>query len=191
MHHTQHSFSDFQDAKWSECQCELTALSLLILFPPQCSYGFIYDGNQLKVTCFQCHNSFCAQCKKNVSIVTFLSAGLASFQTVQFVVVSISGDWALQLSQSPLVGLRPSETEQLENREGHRQGQDPVEPGSGCNYGLLCCRLTPPIIFSILSTRGGQTDFLCTVAPRWHYSSVQCSSAVLPWTCRSEAAADW
>ncbi|XP_075871631.1 E3 ubiquitin-protein ligase RNF31 [Nelusetta ayraudi] len=30
-----------------------------------CSYGFIYDGNQLKVTCFQCHNSFCAQCKKN------------------------------------------------------------------------------------------------------------------------------
>ncbi|XP_053740188.1 E3 ubiquitin-protein ligase RNF31 isoform X2 [Synchiropus splendidus] len=29
-----------------------------------CSYGFIYDGNQLKVTCFQCHNSFCAQCKK-------------------------------------------------------------------------------------------------------------------------------
>ncbi|XP_056913509.1 E3 ubiquitin-protein ligase RNF31 isoform X2 [Takifugu flavidus] len=30
----------------------------------QCSYGFIYDGDQLKVTCFQCHNSFCAQCKK-------------------------------------------------------------------------------------------------------------------------------
>ncbi|XP_061551005.1 E3 ubiquitin-protein ligase RNF31 isoform X1 [Phycodurus eques] len=29
-----------------------------------CSYGFIYDGDQLKVTCFQCHNSFCAQCKK-------------------------------------------------------------------------------------------------------------------------------
>uniref|UniRef100_A0A671VKC9 Potassium voltage-gated channel subfamily B member 2-like n=1 Tax=Sparus aurata TaxID=8175 RepID=A0A671VKC9_SPAAU len=29
-----------------------------------CSYGFIYDGDQLKVTCFQCRNSFCAQCKK-------------------------------------------------------------------------------------------------------------------------------
>ncbi|KAM7401442.1 hypothetical protein PAMA_005581 [Pampus argenteus] len=29
-----------------------------------CSYGFIYDGVQLKVTCFQCRNSFCAQCKK-------------------------------------------------------------------------------------------------------------------------------
>uniref|UniRef100_A0A8D3CDA5 RBR-type E3 ubiquitin transferase n=1 Tax=Scophthalmus maximus TaxID=52904 RepID=A0A8D3CDA5_SCOMX len=29
-----------------------------------CSYGFIYDGDQLKVTCFQCLNSFCAQCKK-------------------------------------------------------------------------------------------------------------------------------
>ncbi|XP_059199906.1 E3 ubiquitin-protein ligase RNF31 isoform X2 [Centropristis striata] len=29
-----------------------------------CSYGFIYDGDQLKVICFQCRNSFCAQCKK-------------------------------------------------------------------------------------------------------------------------------
>ncbi|XP_044074303.1 E3 ubiquitin-protein ligase RNF31-like isoform X2 [Siniperca chuatsi] len=29
-----------------------------------CSYGFIYDGDQLKVACFQCRNSFCAQCKK-------------------------------------------------------------------------------------------------------------------------------
>ncbi|XP_061586901.1 E3 ubiquitin-protein ligase RNF31-like [Cololabis saira] len=29
-----------------------------------CSYGFIYDGDQLKVSCFQCRNSFCAQCKK-------------------------------------------------------------------------------------------------------------------------------
>uniref|UniRef100_A0A3Q2WD32 E3 ubiquitin-protein ligase RNF31-like n=1 Tax=Haplochromis burtoni TaxID=8153 RepID=A0A3Q2WD32_HAPBU len=29
-----------------------------------CSYGFIYDGDQLKVTCFQCRNSFCAHCKK-------------------------------------------------------------------------------------------------------------------------------
>ncbi|XP_047445540.1 E3 ubiquitin-protein ligase RNF31 isoform X2 [Mugil cephalus] len=29
-----------------------------------CSYGFIYDGEQLRVTCFQCRNSFCAQCKK-------------------------------------------------------------------------------------------------------------------------------
>lgn len=34
---------------------------------PQCSYGFIYDGDQLKVTCFQCRNSFCAHCKKPVS----------------------------------------------------------------------------------------------------------------------------
>lgn len=46
---------------------------LFLLFPllpsPQCSYGFIYDGDQLKVTCFQCCNSFCAQCKKPVSIV--------------------------------------------------------------------------------------------------------------------------
>ncbi|XP_061784604.2 E3 ubiquitin-protein ligase RNF31 isoform X2 [Nerophis lumbriciformis] len=29
-----------------------------------CSYGFIYDGDQLKVTCFQCRNTFCAHCKK-------------------------------------------------------------------------------------------------------------------------------
>ncbi|XP_037837983.1 E3 ubiquitin-protein ligase RNF31 isoform X1 [Kryptolebias marmoratus] len=29
-----------------------------------CSYGFIYDGDQLKVICFQCRNSFCAQCKR-------------------------------------------------------------------------------------------------------------------------------
>lgn len=29
-----------------------------------CSYGFIYDGDQLKVTCLQCRKSFCAQCKK-------------------------------------------------------------------------------------------------------------------------------
>uniref|UniRef100_UPI003AADA360 E3 ubiquitin-protein ligase RNF31 n=1 Tax=Centroberyx gerrardi TaxID=166262 RepID=UPI003AADA360 len=34
------------------------------LWCSHCSYGFIYDGDQLKVTCFQCHNSFCAQCKK-------------------------------------------------------------------------------------------------------------------------------
>ncbi|XP_066512786.1 E3 ubiquitin-protein ligase RNF31-like isoform X1 [Hoplias malabaricus] len=34
------------------------------LWCSHCSYGFIYDGNQLKVTCLQCRNSFCAQCKK-------------------------------------------------------------------------------------------------------------------------------
>uniref|UniRef100_A0A674DVP8 E3 ubiquitin-protein ligase RNF31-like n=1 Tax=Salmo trutta TaxID=8032 RepID=A0A674DVP8_SALTR len=34
------------------------------LWCSHCSYGFIYDGDQLKVTCFQCRNSFCAQCKK-------------------------------------------------------------------------------------------------------------------------------
>ncbi|KAJ8272532.1 hypothetical protein GJAV_G00090290 [Gymnothorax javanicus] len=34
------------------------------LWCSHCSYGFIYDGDQLKVTCSQCRNSFCAQCKK-------------------------------------------------------------------------------------------------------------------------------
>ncbi|XP_028834240.1 E3 ubiquitin-protein ligase RNF31 isoform X2 [Denticeps clupeoides] len=34
------------------------------LWCSHCSYGFIYDGDQLKVTCFQCRNSFCALCKK-------------------------------------------------------------------------------------------------------------------------------
>ncbi|KAJ8268636.1 hypothetical protein COCON_G00138080 [Conger conger] len=34
------------------------------LWCSHCSYGFIYDGDQLKVTCLQCRNSFCAQCKK-------------------------------------------------------------------------------------------------------------------------------
>lgn len=34
------------------------------LWCSHCSYGFIYDGDQLKVTCFQCRNSFCAHCKK-------------------------------------------------------------------------------------------------------------------------------
>ncbi|XP_018596870.2 E3 ubiquitin-protein ligase RNF31-like isoform X2 [Scleropages formosus] len=29
-----------------------------------CSFGFIYDGDQLKVTCLQCQKSFCAKCKK-------------------------------------------------------------------------------------------------------------------------------
>ncbi|KAG8014380.1 E3 ubiquitin-protein ligase RNF31 [Nibea albiflora] len=37
-----------------------------------CSYGFIYDGDQLKVTCFQCRNSFCAQCKKPMQMVYLL-----------------------------------------------------------------------------------------------------------------------
>ncbi|XP_063075121.1 E3 ubiquitin-protein ligase RNF31 [Engraulis encrasicolus] len=34
------------------------------LWCSHCSYGFIYDGDQPKVTCFHCRNSFCAQCKK-------------------------------------------------------------------------------------------------------------------------------
>ncbi|KAI5093130.1 E3 ubiquitin-protein ligase RNF31 [Silurus meridionalis] len=34
------------------------------LWCSHCSYGFIYDGDQLKVTCLQCRNSFCAKCKK-------------------------------------------------------------------------------------------------------------------------------
>ncbi|KAJ8393696.1 hypothetical protein AAFF_G00057490 [Aldrovandia affinis] len=29
-----------------------------------CSYGFIYDGNQLKITCPQCMKSFCSDCRK-------------------------------------------------------------------------------------------------------------------------------
>ncbi|KAG7231308.1 hypothetical protein INR49_012148 [Caranx melampygus] len=29
-----------------------------------CTFGFINDGDQLKVTCLSCRNSFCAQCKK-------------------------------------------------------------------------------------------------------------------------------
>ncbi|KAM6977700.1 E3 ubiquitin-protein ligase RNF31-like, partial [Aplochiton taeniatus] len=29
-----------------------------------CTFGFIFDGNQLKVTCPTCNKSFCAQCKK-------------------------------------------------------------------------------------------------------------------------------
>lgn len=36
----------------------------------QCTSGFINDGDQLKVTCLSCRNSFCAQCKKPVSIIT-------------------------------------------------------------------------------------------------------------------------
>ncbi|XP_058490127.1 E3 ubiquitin-protein ligase RNF31 isoform X3 [Solea solea] len=38
-----------------------------------CSYGFIYDGDQLKVTCFQCRNSFCAQCKKPLALTAVFS----------------------------------------------------------------------------------------------------------------------
>ncbi|KAI7809639.1 E3 ubiquitin-protein ligase RNF31 isoform X2 [Triplophysa rosa] len=34
------------------------------LWCSHCSYGFIYVGDQLKVTCLQCRKSFCAQCKK-------------------------------------------------------------------------------------------------------------------------------
>ncbi|XP_030193555.1 E3 ubiquitin-protein ligase RNF31 isoform X3 [Gadus morhua] len=29
-----------------------------------CSFGFIYEGNQLKIQCTSCHKSFCSQCKK-------------------------------------------------------------------------------------------------------------------------------
>ncbi|KAL2085337.1 hypothetical protein ACEWY4_018657 [Coilia grayii] len=34
------------------------------LWCTHCTNGFIYDGNQLKVTCQSCRKSFCAQCKK-------------------------------------------------------------------------------------------------------------------------------
>lgn len=50
-------------------QIEVNQVIVTLVFSFQCSYGFIYDGDQLKVTCFQCRNSFCAQCKKPVSIL--------------------------------------------------------------------------------------------------------------------------
>ncbi|XP_066578956.1 E3 ubiquitin-protein ligase RNF31 isoform X2 [Amia ocellicauda] len=34
------------------------------LWCTHCSFGFIYDGDQLKVTCLQCRKSFCAKCRK-------------------------------------------------------------------------------------------------------------------------------
>ncbi|XP_012688696.3 LOW QUALITY PROTEIN: E3 ubiquitin-protein ligase RNF31 [Clupea harengus] len=34
------------------------------LWCTHCTNGFIYDGNQFKVTCQSCRKSFCAQCKK-------------------------------------------------------------------------------------------------------------------------------
>ncbi|XP_058872971.1 LOW QUALITY PROTEIN: E3 ubiquitin-protein ligase RNF31-like [Acipenser ruthenus] len=34
------------------------------LWCSHCSYGFIYEGDQLKVTCVQCRKSFCCKCKK-------------------------------------------------------------------------------------------------------------------------------
>ncbi|XP_069044132.1 E3 ubiquitin-protein ligase RNF31 isoform X2 [Lepisosteus oculatus] len=47
---------------------KLTEQALLkdpkFLWCSHCTFGFIYDGDQLKVTCPQCRKSFCAQCKK-------------------------------------------------------------------------------------------------------------------------------
>ena len=33
---------------------------------PQCSFGFIYEREQLEATCPQCHQTFCVRCKRQV-----------------------------------------------------------------------------------------------------------------------------
>lgn len=37
-----------------------------ILLYPQCSFGFIYEREQLEATCPQCHQTFCVRCKRQV-----------------------------------------------------------------------------------------------------------------------------
>lgn len=32
----------------------------------QCSFGFIYEREQLEATCPQCHQTFCVRCKRQV-----------------------------------------------------------------------------------------------------------------------------
>lgn len=37
-----------------------------MLLHPQCSFGFIYEREQLEATCPQCHQTFCVRCKRQV-----------------------------------------------------------------------------------------------------------------------------
>ena len=38
-----------------------------MLLYSQCSFGFIYEREQLEATCPQCHQTFCVRCKRQVS----------------------------------------------------------------------------------------------------------------------------
>lgn len=42
------------------------ALDSFMLLHPQCSFGFIYEREQLEATCPQCHQTFCVRCKRQV-----------------------------------------------------------------------------------------------------------------------------
>ncbi|CDQ92259.1 unnamed protein product [Oncorhynchus mykiss] len=60
----------------------------MFLWCCHCTFGFIYDGNQFKVTCPTCMKSFCNQCKKPVSTkVTccYLACHVVSFHSHVYV----------------------------------------------------------------------------------------------------------
>lgn len=42
------------------------ASDCFMLSCPQCSFGFIYEREQLEATCPQCHQTFCVLCKRQV-----------------------------------------------------------------------------------------------------------------------------